>query len=154
MMGREIDPEERRLKNLLVQIGRLVDQAGLTDDKLALVDTPLPVAVSVEQAAALLGVAPSTVDERIRSGELRHFRMGRRKLILLDTLHAFARKLEAQAAGDEGLDGPYRVCDKMESGWFQPFEHQVDHGYVNPGFAGFRKYLIVLAQPSAPSQPR
>ena len=89
-MGRQIGSEEQRLKDLLGQIGDLVGQAGLIEHRVALVATPPPVAVSVDQAAALLCVAPSTVDEYIRSGALRHFRMGRRKLVLLDTLKEFA----------------------------------------------------------------
>ena len=44
-----------------------------------------------------------------------------------------------------------RVCDKSESGWFQPFEHQMDHRNMNPSFSCFRQFLVVLAEPSAPA---
>ena len=54
-------PEERRLTEILREIAILADKADLLGSAPALVDTPLPVSVSVDQAAALLGVAPSTV---------------------------------------------------------------------------------------------
>ena len=46
-----------------------------------------------------------------------------------------------------------RVCDKVQSGWLEPFEHQVDHRYMNPGLTGFWQFLVVLAEPSAPAEP-
>ena len=46
-----------------------------------------------------------------------------------------------------------RVCDKVQSGWFEPFEHQVDHRYMNPGLTGFWQFLVVLAEPSASAEP-
>ena len=108
-MGRQIGSEERRLKDLLIQIGKLLNEARLTDCGVALLATPLPVAVSVEQAASLLGVAPSTVDEYVRAGTLPHFRLGRRKLVLLESLHTFAKKLEeAQMAADDATGGSWR----------------------------------------------
>ena len=42
---------------------------------------------------------------------------------------------------------------KLGSGWFESFEHQVDHRYVNPGLAGFGQFLVVFAEPPAPAQP-
>ena len=42
---------------------------------------------------------------------------------------------------------------KLESGWFQSFEHQVDHGYMDPGLAGFGQFLVIFAKPSAAAQP-
>ena len=108
-MGTRIGSEEQRLKHLLGQIGKLVGQAGLTDYGVSLVATPLPVAISIEQAASLLGVAPSTVDEYVRAGTLPHFRMGRRKLVLLESLHTFAKKLEeAQMAAEDATGGSWR----------------------------------------------
>ena len=103
-MGRETGSEERQLRSILCRIGTLVDEADLSHHREALVATPLPVAVSVEQAAALLGVAPSTLEEYFRSGALRYFRMGRRKLVLLETLHEFARDLERAETEDNRRD--------------------------------------------------
>ena len=111
-MGRETGSEERRLRAILCRIGTLVDEADLCRHRETLVATPLPVAVSVEaeqaaaveQAAALLGVAPSTLEEYFRSGALRYFRMGRRKLVLLETLHEFARDLERAETEDNRRD--------------------------------------------------
>ena len=42
---------------------------------------------------------------------------------------------------------------KLESGWFQSFEHQVDHRYMDPGLAGFGQFLVVFAESSAATQP-
>ncbi len=53
-MGRETGSEERRLRAILCRIGTLVDEADLCRHRETLVATPLPVAVSVEQAATLL----------------------------------------------------------------------------------------------------
>ena len=47
-----------------------------------------------------------------------------------------------------------RVCEKRRSGWFESLEHQVDHCYMNPRFAGFRQFLEILAEPSAAAPPR
>ena len=55
-MGRQISFEEQHLRDLLSQIGKLVDLASLTNSGMALVATPLPVAVSVEQAAPSWGL--------------------------------------------------------------------------------------------------
>ncbi len=97
--------EELRLRALLGEIRRLADGAEGVEPKPAMVATPLPVAVSVEQAAGLMSVAPSTLSEYIRSGRLPAFRLGRRLLIRLDSLHAFAEGLERAEAGgcDESL---------------------------------------------------
>lgn len=93
-MSKSQTPEERRLTEILREIAILADKADLLGSAPALVDTPLPVSVSVDQAAALLGVAPSTVMEYINSGKLKSFHMGRRRLVRLDALHEFARDLE------------------------------------------------------------
>ena len=93
-MSKSQTPQERQLTELLRQIAKLASEADLSQSPPPLVGTPLPVAVSVEQAALLLGVAPSTLGEYIRNGRLKSFRMGRRLLIRLDSLHDFARDLE------------------------------------------------------------
>ena len=87
-------PEERQLKEILDKIRKLVAEAYLSEPTPALVATPLPVDVSMEQAAALLGVALSTLMEYVRSGQLQTFHMGRRRLVRLDALHRFAQDLE------------------------------------------------------------
>lgn len=87
-------PIERQLMETIGKIQKLLDEVGLSRAAPALVATPLPVAVSVEQAAALLGVAPSTISDYIRSGKLKSFHLGRRLLVRLDALHDFAQDLE------------------------------------------------------------
>ena len=42
----------------------------------------------------------------------------------------------------------------MGSGGLEPFEHQVDHVDIHPGFAAVGALLIVFAEPSASSKPR
>ena len=95
-----ISLEERRLRTLLDRIAGLADEAPLVDASAPLVDTPLPVAVGVDQGAALLGIAPTTLVELVRKGELRTFRVGRRRLVRLEALSEFARALEAREAGE------------------------------------------------------
>ncbi len=41
----------------------------------------------------------------------------------------------------------------MGSGGLEPFEHQVDHGDMNPRFTALRAFLIVFAQPATSAQP-
>lgn len=65
-----------------------------------LVAIPPPVAVSMEQGAALLGVAPNTLEEFARSGQLRTFRMGRRRLVRVEALKEFARQAEEREPHD------------------------------------------------------
>ena len=86
--------EHRRLKALLGKVGKLLDEAEFIEPPPELVATPKPVAVSKEQAAVLLGVVPSTLGEYIHSGQLRIFHLGRRVLIRLEALNAFAQGLE------------------------------------------------------------
>ena len=93
--------EERRLKAILGKIAKLLDEeADLIEHKPALIATPMPVAVSIERAAELLDVAASTLGDYIRSGQLPTFRLGRRVLIRLDSLHAFAEELEKDETAD------------------------------------------------------
>ena len=83
---------------LLDKIRLLLEEEGVIDSMPRLVAVPLPIAVSLEQAAALLGVAPSTLQDFIRSGKLRTFRLGRRVLIRLDALDEFSKSLEDEEA--------------------------------------------------------
>ena len=89
-----INFEERRLKAGLSQIAKVVKDLDLIESMPVLVATPQPISVNVEQGAALLGVAPKTLKKQIESGKLRTFKVGRRLLIRLDALNAFAHALE------------------------------------------------------------
>ncbi len=89
-----INLDERRLKAGLSQIAKVLKGLDLIDSMPALVATPQPIAVNIEQGAALLGVAPKTLKEQIRSGKLSTFRVGQRRLIALAALNAFAHALE------------------------------------------------------------
>ena len=89
-----INFEDRCLKAGLGQIAKVVNDLDLIESMPALVATPQPISVNVEQGAALLGVAAKTLKEQIRSGKLSTFRVGRRRLIRLDALNAFAHALE------------------------------------------------------------
>ena len=93
-MSKPVTSEERRLKALLGKIAKLVNEADLVEPASPLVAIPQPISVSLEQAAALLGVATSTLTDFIHSGQLPTLRVGRRILVRLDTLHAFAKDLE------------------------------------------------------------
>ena len=93
-MSKPVTSEERRLKALLGRIAKLVNEADLVEPAPPLVAIPQPISVSLEQAAALLGVATSTLTDFIHSGQLPTLRVGRRILVRLDTLHAFAKDLE------------------------------------------------------------
>lgn len=55
-------------------------------------DSLLKAAVSVAQARELLGgIANPTIYELINSGELRTFRVGRRRLVSLEAIHDYIR---------------------------------------------------------------
>ena len=86
--------EEQRLKMALNKIAQALQDANLLEPTPAMVATPQPIAVSMEQGAQLLGVTLSTLEEQVRSGEIRTFRIGRRRLIRLDSLDAFAQAQE------------------------------------------------------------
>lgn len=58
-----------------------------------------PVAVSVEIATQLLGVGRSTIYELIRTGELRSFKIGARRLVPMDGIHELREKLETARDG-------------------------------------------------------
>ena len=47
-----------------------------------------------------------------------------------------------------------RVCEKYKLGWTQSSEHEMDHCHMYPSLRRFGKSFVVLAQPTAPSQPR
>ena len=93
-MSKPVTAEERRLKATLRQIARLIDEADLGEPTPLLVAVPEPIAVSLEQASVLLGVSTTTLYEYVRSRQLRVLCMGRRRLILLDTLRTFAKDRE------------------------------------------------------------
>ena len=83
-------PEERRLRGLLAKIGEVLEEADLSDPMLTLVSAPEPVAVSIAQAATLLNVHVETLAEYVLKGQLRTFRVGRRRLVRLDAVREFA----------------------------------------------------------------
>ena len=99
--GAVVNLEERRLKMSLDKIAQVLQDANLLEPVPALVAAPQPIAVSFKQAAQLLGVTLPTLDEPVRTGKLRTFRIGRRRLIRLDSLNAFAQaQEEAEARAD------------------------------------------------------
>ena len=51
-------------------------------------------AISVDQAAQLLGLCKKSLYPYIHSGELASFRVGRRRLIRSDSLESFQKELE------------------------------------------------------------
>src|SRR5918992_962016 len=42
---------------------------------------------------------------------------------------------------------------KVNSGGPEPFEHEMNHRYMNPSLRTFRQSLIVFAEPSVAAQP-
>jgi len=51
---------------------------------------PPAIAVSVPRAARVIGISPSNAWARVKSGELPSFRVGRRRLVRVSDLEAFA----------------------------------------------------------------
>ena len=101
-MARGSRMELQKLREVVGRIADLINEVGPLDPGSPMVSTPPPVAVSIEQAAALLNVAPSTLDEYMRSRQLEYFRMGRRKLIRLEALEEFAKRLaKTQGKADD-----------------------------------------------------
>jgi len=58
--------------------------------------TPEPVAVAPATAAAMLGIGRSRFYELLHDGEIKSFRLGRRRLIRVSELHALIERLAAQ----------------------------------------------------------
>ena len=42
---------------------------------------------------------------------------------------------------------------KVNSGGFEPFEHEMSHSYINPGLGTFSEFFVVFAEPSVSAQP-
>jgi hypothetical protein len=57
---------------------------------------PAPIAISVPDAAVMLGIGITSAWALVRRGEFDVLRVGRRTLVLLESLHAYARKLAAE----------------------------------------------------------
>ena len=113
-MGRaKANPQERRLQDTLSKIRELLDDADLLRLELppALVATPEPVTVSIQQAAALLGVTEQGLKAYVRSGQLMTLRLGRRRLVRLDTLREFALVKEEAEVIVAGLRRRMRNLD-------------------------------------------
>lgn len=89
-----VNLEERRLKAAVGQIAQVLQGLSLLEPAPALVTTPPPIAVGLEQGASLLGVSPDALEEQVRAGKLRTLRIGRRRLVRLDSLNAFAQAQE------------------------------------------------------------
>ena len=51
-----------------------------------------PIAVSIHEAQRLLSVSRTTVFDLMRSNELKSFRCGRRRLILLSSIHDYVNR--------------------------------------------------------------
>ena len=60
-----------------------------------------PLAVSVEEAASLLGVGRSTIFELIRAQRLASIKVGKRRLIPTDELEAFIHRAMAEVPWTE-----------------------------------------------------
>ena len=83
-----------RLKEVLSKIAHLLQDADLLEPVPVLVETPLPIAVSINQGAQLRGISLETLEEQVWAGKLRTFRIGRRRLIRLESLNAFEQAQE------------------------------------------------------------
>jgi excisionase family DNA binding protein len=64
-----------------------------------------PLAVSVKEAAELLGVSPFTIRRRIRSGALKIAHIGRRVVVPVDSLRALLDQQPSSATGDYATGG-------------------------------------------------
>ena len=89
-----VNLESRRRQSTLDKIAQVLQDANLLEPTPALVATPQPIAVSMEQGAQLLGVSLDSLEEQMWSGRLRTFRIGRRRLIRLESLNDFAHAQE------------------------------------------------------------
>ena len=76
-----VNLNERRLKEVLSKIAHLLQDADLLEPVPVLVETPPPIAVSMNQGAQLLGISLETLEEQVWAGKLRTFRIGRRRLM-------------------------------------------------------------------------
>ena len=98
-----VNLDERRLKTALNTIAQALQDVNLLEPVPALVATPQPIAVSLKQAAELLDITPPTLGELVRSGKLRTFHIGRRRLIRLETLNEFTQAQEEEEARADAL---------------------------------------------------
>ena len=65
---------------------------------------PTPLAVGVEQVPGLTGIPRTTVFQMIREGELASVKVGRRRLVLIDTLKQVLKQRERR--GIEAEEAP------------------------------------------------
>ena len=87
--------KEKDLQEVLQKIRTLAEEAtGETPIEPTLISTPPPIAVSVDQAAAMLSISTKSVREYITSGQIPSFRVGRRLLIRAKSLEDFAASME------------------------------------------------------------
>jgi excisionase family DNA binding protein len=60
-------------------------------------EPPPPISVSVQQAAAMIGLSRSKLYEYIAAGQLKSRAAGRRRVILVDDLRRFVAELPERA---------------------------------------------------------
>lgn len=60
-----------------------------------------PLAVDLPEAAQMLGVCTATVRREIDRGKLRGLKIGRVYRVRIAELHAYLKRLEVQAGGDQ-----------------------------------------------------
>jgi excisionase family DNA binding protein len=71
------------------------DVKDVEEEKMAVAASVLsdrPIAVSVKRAATLIGVSPATIRERVKSGQLRVARLGRRVIVPMNSLEQLVRE--------------------------------------------------------------
>lgn len=68
------------------------------DETEEIVEEIQPLAYSVDEAADMLGVCRTTIFNEIKSGDLRSFKIGRRRLISEDALEDYIQNKEIEAA--------------------------------------------------------
>lgn len=72
--------------------------------------SPEPLVYSVEQAADLLGVGRTFMFRLLATGEIESFKIGKRRKIARDALHAYIDRLRQEQAtpGGDGASAPSR----------------------------------------------
>ena len=76
--------------SLPIDTGDVLGLAGLT-----------PMLLTVEVAAALLGLGRTTTYELVMRGQLQSVKIGRRRLVVRNGLHAYISDLLTSQSGDE-----------------------------------------------------
>jgi excisionase family DNA binding protein len=58
------------------------------------------VTVSVDEAMKALGVCRDVIYDLLKSGNIRSFKMGRRRLVVVQSLYEWAARMESQQNGE------------------------------------------------------